>query len=322
MNIHDKNDASCAVMLEFNRLKGDTIEFHRTIKNITNYVRSTVGSSKEGQSKSKEVDHQLMKLVPTPDPSSFPRPILKRAKLEPTHVRRVSVEDGSLQGDQENSNYHSVFAEAMQNIDALIHKDRLDAVELGMQSLSLLTSSSQSSSSSTEDVVISAAKAILIDSDGSWRNIRDFIFGLVMDKTSCEDEDFENQEGEEMDNRLRLSLSILANTLGTALKHKNDFIPFMDQFELKQILSTMVKYMKQMTISVDCITQALQLQVAYQAARCISSLIQLTPELKVVALDLGILKLAQDGVNIGACRHSMMGTLSNHIVSSLSVIRK
>mmetsp|Transcript_7836 Transcript_7836/g.9068 ORF Transcript_7836/g.9068 Transcript_7836/m.9068 type:complete len:334 (-) Transcript_7836:211-1212(-) len=317
-----KNDTSCGVMLEFDRLKGDTIEFHRTIKTITTHVRSVVSKSKEGQGESDDGDHKGVTLVPTPYPSSPPRPILKRAKQEPSHVRSVSLEHDSLQYDYGDSRSHNIFVEAMQNVDTLIHKDRLDAVELGMQSLSLLTSSSKFTSSSVEDVMTLAAKAILIDSHGSWQNIRNFIFGLVMDEARCEDEEFGEQEGEEMDKRLRLSISILANALETALKYKNEFIPFMDRTELKQILSTMAKYMKQMTMTDDSIAQALQLQVAYQAARCISSLIQMTPELKVFALDLGILKLAQDGVNIGACRHSMIGTLSDHIVSSLSVTSK
>lgn len=314
--IQYENDTSSGIMVEFNRLKGDIIEYHRTIQTITSNVRRMEGCDK-GQEKTKVAPKPCTPLT------SANRPLLKRPKLERTYARRVSLADENIH-DNENSRSNSIFAGAMQNIDTLIHKDRLDAVELGMQSLSLLTSSS-SSTSSADDVVILASKAILMDSNDSWQGVRNFIFGIIMDDTE-DDGLHEDEEGygsysisiAGSDCRLRLALSILANTLSTASKHKNDFVPQMDENELKRLLSTMTKYMKRMTISDSCHAQAQQLQIAYQAARCISSLIQMTPGMKTAALDLGIVKLAQDGVDIGSCHHPMVGRLSKDILSSLS----
>ena len=216
-----------------------------------------------------------------------------------------------------------VLSSTMEKIQSLMKKDRMDAVLLGMESLELLVNAS----SSKQETVLSASKAILCNG-GIWQDVKDILFGLVMDRNMHLGEEGTDQT--EYDSKFHLALTILANALDCICihmgQHQNgDGIDFtIDMEEMKDLLSALKEFMEEQEVSSSSssssskIMNHVHVQAIYQAARCIRSLIDLSPELRSAALDIGIIDVANELLMGGASRHQLLANVSEKIVSVLA----
>jgi len=206
-----------------------------------------------------------------------------------------------------------VVSSTMEKIQTLLKKDRMDAFFLGMESLQLLLNRS----SSKEETVVGASKAILFNG-GRWQDVRDLVFGLVMDRTlQFEDEsDSSNAENAEYDYKFRLALTIFGNALdaiGSTVKDdESDFEIEMD--DMKGLLLALKNFLEEP----PSLSDPNHVQSMYQSARCISFLIDLSPELRSAADDLGIIDVASNFLMGGPCRHQLLANVSERIVSALA----
>jgi len=164
-----------------------------------------------------------------------------------------------------------VLSNTIDNIQTLMKKDRMDAALLGMESLALLVDGS----SSKEDTVISTSKAILCNG-GIWQDVKDMLFGLVMDRNLHIDEEATNNTG--YDCKFRLAMKILGNALACVCQHRkgsgSDFDIDMD--EMKDLLSTLKEYSKERLTSPDRNSNNDHVDAIRQAARCIDFLVDLS----------------------------------------------
>jgi hypothetical protein len=217
-----------------------------------------------------------------------------------------------------------VVSSTMEKIQSLMKKDRMDAVLLGMESLELLVNAS----SSKQETVLSASKAILCNG-GIWQDVKDVLFGLVMDRNMHLNSGGEGTDQAEYDSKYHLALTILANALDcisiyTGQHPNGDGIDIaIDMEEMKDLLSALKEYMEEYVSSSSPsssskIMNHVHVQGIYQAARCIRSLIDLSPELRTAALDIGIIDVANELLMGGASRHQLLANVSEKIVSVLA----
>jgi len=223
-------------------------------------------------------------------------------------------EEQQGQGQGQGQGLVDVVSSTMEKIQSLMKKDRMDAVLLGMESLELLVNAS----SSKQETVLSASKAILCNG-GIWQDVKDILFGLVMDRTIHLGEEGTDQT--EYDSKFHLALTILANALDCICIAGIDFE--IDMEEMKGLLSALKDYSEE---QVSCssssssseIMNHVHVQAIYQAARCIRSLIDLSPDFRSTALDIGIIDVANELLRGGASRHQLLANVSESIVSVLA----
>ena len=206
----------------------------------------------------------------------------------------------------------------MENIQTLLKKDRMDACLLGMESLALVTDGC----SSNPHIAREASNAVIVD--GVWQDVKTCIFGIVMDcnerhGAGAEEESESDVVLEERDAKLRLALTITGNALAVAVacERKSQDRLGIDVDEMKDLMATLHMYMKEQEKGDESLTLC-NVQNVYQAARCVWLLIDLSQELKSTAIGLGVLEVANNYILGGMCRHQLLGSVSERIVSCLN----
>jgi len=126
-------------------------------------------------------------------------------------------------------------------------------------------------------------------------------------------------ENAEHDCKFCLALTIFGNALDaiclTSKNHESDFEIDMD--DMKDLLLALNQYLKEPMSS----SNPNHVQSVYQAARCISSLIDFSPELRSVAADIGVIDVAKEFLMGGPCRHQLLANVSQRIVSGLAEVQ-
>jgi hypothetical protein len=195
----------------------------------------------------------------------------------------------------------------LEYVKELIQKDRVDARQLGLNSLLLLTDSERSLVSET------AAKAVLSEDESGDTTIKDFIYKLIdslsPNKASSarQVDNFEQREQEIMHNT---ALAVLGNALESALEHSN-----MSQLiESKEWLGS--------SGIVDALLSELSLAQchlhdAYQAARCISALLESSCEIRQVLLNRNVAVILKDAQAIGLSKHSLLAAECKEALTTL-----
>ena len=197
-----------------------------------------------------------------------------------------------------------IFAHAMEKVQSLLRKDRIDAVILGMESLDFLTDGE----SSSREITIGASKAILCNGN-EYQEVKDFLFGCIMDEF---DEETDVDLLHEHENRLFHSLKIIGNALSTNNEVRKDVQFNLDVEEMKDLLARLIGLMKQKSAgSIDHVHRT------FQVARCVSYILDLSQEMNNVAFELGLAELASDFLEGGSSKHSMLAETSEAIILSL-----
>jgi hypothetical protein len=202
----------------------------------------------------------------------------------------------------------------MENIQNLLRKDRIDASTLGMESLQLLTDGS----SSNEQIALEASKAVLFD--GQWQDVKNIIFSLVSDgHTICESDEHAYEVSDELGAKLRLALSIIGNALNVVCQQKNRKHVTMDVDvdEMKDLMDSLTTFMKEE----EEFSSNSNIQTVYHAARCLSYIIDLSPELRSAAADLGMIEVVRNNIAERATRHHLLQNVSDRIMLCLGGIK-
>eukprot|EP00558_Chaetoceros_sp_UNC1202_P009275 CAMPEP_0197240496 /NCGR_PEP_ID=MMETSP1429-20130617/6769_1 /TAXON_ID=49237 /ORGANISM="Chaetoceros sp., Strain UNC1202" /LENGTH=204 /DNA_ID=CAMNT_0042700145 /DNA_START=104 /DNA_END=718 /DNA_ORIENTATION=+ len=203
----------------------------------------------------------------------------------------------------------------MENIQTLMKKDRLDAIVLGMESLSHLTKTSNE-----------AASAVIMGEE--WQEVKDTLFSLIMDH------DYETSDSDDVPKeehlQLTLALTIVANALGLYCRRKEEVHApselTLDVEELKEIIVSLSGHMKkaESESAVNNSNVHVHTQNMYQASRCVMFLIELSEELKsfvAESTNLGLLAFSLRCEHGGICKHNLLGNVCRRIASSLGTFK-
>jgi hypothetical protein len=196
----------------------------------------------------------------------------------------------------------------LEHVKELIQKDRVDARQLGLKSLLLLTDSERSLVSET------ACKAVLSEDENGDTMIKEFICkhidSLSPNKASSprQVDNFEQREQEIMHNT---ALAVLGNALESALEHSS----------MSQLIDT--KEWLGSSGMVDALLSELSLAQyhlhdAYQAARCISALLESSCDVRQVLLNRNVAVLLKDAQAIGLLKHSLLAAECKEALTLIS----
>jgi hypothetical protein len=185
----------------------------------------------------------------------------------------------------------------LDHVKELLQKERTDARLLGLNGLLLLTDCERSLVSE------SAAWSVLQQDEHGETLIKDFVKNLITSppnraSSPREVDRFYSREQKIMHNT---ALAVLGNSLESALGSSN--------FNLTRLLQT-----KEWMDSSGCIDILLselsndqsRLHDAYQAARCISALLESSCEIKQVLLDRNVAAMLKNAQDIGMSKHSLL----------------
>ncbi|KAL7468089.1 hypothetical protein ACHAXS_008324 [Conticribra weissflogii] len=191
----------------------------------------------------------------------------------------------------------------------------MDAVQLGLDSLILLTDSEKSHASK------SAAHAVLFGDSSGHATIKNFIFDQVTRRPSSDDcdreeynLDFATRQESIMHN---MALAVLGNALQTALDH--------DRTSLETIIMS-DEWMGDSGI-VDVLVSELsnanhRTHDAYHAARCLSIMLEISPEVKKQLTERGLENVMMASRQVGRSRHSLLASECDTALDLLEKCRK
>eukprot|EP00571_Detonula_confervacea_P008139 CAMPEP_0172320274 /NCGR_PEP_ID=MMETSP1058-20130122/40164_1 /TAXON_ID=83371 /ORGANISM="Detonula confervacea, Strain CCMP 353" /LENGTH=402 /DNA_ID=CAMNT_0013035505 /DNA_START=114 /DNA_END=1322 /DNA_ORIENTATION=+ len=188
-------------------------------------------------------------------------------------------------------------AEYMMHIEELLKKDRSDAVLLGIESLVLLTDQDRS------QVSLSVAEAVLNGNGHSV--IKDFVRKCIHCPhltLSPEDNAFDYASWQCCDRLHNAALAVLGNSLKTASDAKSS--------KLLGFLLESEEWMGHSGI-VDALLSELshaedRSHDAYHAARCLNTLLDSSPEMKMALIERGLPRLMKISQAVGQRRHSLL----------------
>ena len=288
-----QSEGSKCIIIEVNRENGNVIEYHHVAKEILAAARNAPNKHEHDAFSLSRVDRRALSATDS---------VIRTDDL----VRTISPMPAMT-----TTQNLDIFTKTMENIQVLLKKDRIDAFLLGMESLQLLTNGS----SSKPEVARQACEAVLID--GRWQDVKNCIFSIIMD--SEEEDELENTSHvtAEGNKKLVLALTIVGNSLSmmSSMKGKEDLTIDID--ELKELISSLKDHMTEEERS----PSNANIQTIYQAARCLSHSIDLSPELRSTAVEEGFLEVASNYVTGGPSCHRLLGDLSQSIVSSLGEVK-
>ena len=186
----------------------------------------------------------------------------------------------------------------IEHIKELIQKDRVDARQLGLNSLLLLTDCERSLVSE------SAAKAILYEDENGDTTIKDFVYkhidSLSPNKASSlrQFDEFEHREQEIMHNT---ALAVLGNALESTLDTQHT-----SQAHLLQTKEWLGSSGIVDTLLSELSLAQFRLHDAYQAARCVCTLLEFSCEMKQILLGRNVAVILKDAHAIGTAKHSLL----------------
>ena len=207
---------------------------------------------------------------------------------------------------------HEDLVPSVGHVEELIKKDRMDAVLLGMDSLLLLTDCERS------QVSQSAAEAVLRGNENGQCIIKDFIHNLInclpsRDTSSSREEnwhDFESRQQEIMHNN---ALAVLGNSLKAAMSAQCPKLcslvgsdEWMGDAGIVDVLMSELSQAKDRSHD------------AYQAARCLNILLEISPEAKMKLVERGLTNTMKATQSVGRSRHSLLARECDAALASLA----
>ncbi|KAL3793313.1 hypothetical protein HJC23_003823 [Cyclotella cryptica] len=199
---------------------------------------------------------------------------------------------------QDSDTYNETEVSSVHHVEDLIQKDRVDAHQLGMHTLLLLTDCERSLVSE------SASQVVLQGNENGPSVIKDFVYSLIsgplLNNTSspCEVDVFAIREQEIMRNT---ALAVLGNSLQSVSEsHPSDLKKLLHTNEWKGN-SGIVDVLLSELSNAEC-----RLHDAYQAARCIRILLETSSETKQELLNRNVAATLKDAYLIGVSKHSLL----------------
>lgn len=198
---------------------------------------------------------------------------------------------------------------AIDLVKELLKKDRLDARQLGLNSLLLLTDSRRSLVSE------SAAKAVLQEDENCDSIIRDFVFNSISSprNRSTTQEKVDWFESRDRDIIHNMALAVLANSLESALESRNSDI---DQLLQSQEWTGTAGYINLLLNELSNARH--RLHDAYQACRCICTLLESSSDINKVLHDRNAGDVLKNALLVGAMKHSMLAAECNEALTLIS----
>jgi large-conductance mechanosensitive channel len=248
------------IVIEIERKEGDIIQFHWVANAIFRAVKGT--EQKQEEEQTQEDEH-----VTTP--CSFESNT--HSSTHTTELQHPILTSKSICDSNDLK-----FQEAMESICILLQKDRMDAVLLGMESLSYLTNGE----SSNKQITLQAANTIV--QNGPWQVAKDCIFNLICNQDRDDIEENNKLSQLQVKNKQktkRLALKILANSLSTMINHDSQGTNVILNDQMNQWEEVLVLLISQM----KCVHEGMQDN--FHAAQCIEFLILSSEEMKVSAMN-------------------------------------
>ena len=324
------------LLIDIERIRGDTIEFHWIVKSIFDMIHNRIRScnNNDDERNGNCTNHNDNKTKSSLSSTA-------------TTIHPTSFSTTTTTTNEESNTKH--FPNTMETIHTLLKKDRLDANLLGMESLDFLLNGY----SSNDQVTYLASKAVLSSSSGGsdgilddatattaatccQLSIRDEVLDVVNLHTDDDDEDDEAADEKKnpiMTHRRRmkhLAFKIFANALSTMMNstRRSELEQIIQENieEWKDIFTKFVGEMKKVLNKSDDSNNIGDLSILYEISRCVQILVSLNVQLNLLANQLDVcsvmLQFRQEDSNIstcnGLCAHRDLGKVSKSIVSSLN----
>lgn len=205
-----------------------------------------------------------------------------------------------------NEGESDVFTGLMENVQTLLRKDCIDASVLEMESLQLLTNRS----SSNQHIALESSKAVVLDAYRGLQDIKNMIFGTIMDHmedhspTSYNLDRNSDAVSAEHSAKLKLALMIIGNALNVLCLEENEMQLLVDVKEMKELMGALREIIKEGESNI---------QLVYQAARCLSQIMDLSAEMKSTAAALGMAEVMSCYLE-GEAVHHLLTNVSEKIV--------
>lgn len=309
-----KND----ILIDIERKKGDTIQFHWIVKSIFDSLKQLISEFRDSSSTAS---------FPNSNGTTRRSSTMKNEDLN----SKVSSAAAVAAANYQDSNYtisasdNDHFHSAMETICTLLRKDRLDATLLGMESLAFLTNNSYSSN---ESISYLASRTVLVDADSPWQFVRDEIIDLI---------DFKNKNDDVSDDRGTNTSATIITRLESKMQHMafkvlaNSLYTMKTSTTSKDGLNSSTTYEKSYFIKENmdewkeiftCLVQQMksskhELAAKFQIALCIHYLMSMDDDMKVEAMKLNVSNLMvqyhQDN-----CMHRGLVEVCKSIIDSLN----
>ena len=321
------------LLIDIERIRGDTIEFHWIVKSIFDMIHNRLRSCTNTHERDRNDDWNLNSNKMNSDTLS--------ARVNLSHPNSSSFT--STTSNEESNTKH--FPNTMETISTLLKKDRLDANLLGMESLDFLLNGYSSNDQMTylaSKAVLSASDVILDDDAATTAtccqlSIRDEILNVVNLYNDDEEEDemVDEKKNPTMTYRRRMkhltfkifanALSTMVNSSSTTRRSELEQIIQENIEEWKDIFTKFVEEMKKTSTKNDNNGTG-DFSILYEISRCIQILVSLNVQLNLLANHLDVCSVMaqyhQEDSNTntctGLCAHRDLGKVSKSIVSSLN----
>ena len=236
-------------------------------------------------------------------PRSIPASMIARAEEFMCTSRRCSREDS-----KEEKNKGEVVLADLECVNCLLHKDRIDAHLLALESLRFLTDVQ-----STDVDVAAAAAKTLIAGEGVAAEIRNAVLSLVLHGTLDTNESRCPHDCDVdicFDHALHdHALAVLANSIGLLAKNFSEVEPPVVLSESNDLLAALAE---------DIADAEKKPNDAYEASRCMNKLLEASDAAKLDAEEQGVLTLITAMQQSGVCRHALMERELRAAAESLS----
>eukprot|EP00978_Attheya_sp_CCMP212_P003575 scaffold7494_cov55-Attheya_sp.AAC.7 len=234
------------------------------------------------------------------------RPLLKRSERPSIPIKDGDEKEAVSFVTSENEQGGAAIA--LEFVDDMMKKDRLDANLLGIESLLLLTKV-DTVGNSTATI---AARAVF----GSRRGYNE-IYEQVTRALEFPDDLCDALTGRHAQRMRSHALTILANSLEILLKHdKNELRAIMHRQGWLLEGNLLTKLLSELSDS------EIRPHDAHQAARCLNTIITISSEGKARAIELGAPSIVSGSQRVGYCCHSLLAYESENAINSLGKIIK
>lgn len=313
------------IVVELQRRKGDSIAFHRYSRYILDAAVGDFDVTDHIETHGEDLDFVYSKKV----------------------QRLLNIELGKSKGEE-----HENAVIAIEIAHGLLMKDRMDARQLGLESLCLLTDPKKTGITTaliTSHVVLlgtargidglgdNAGKDEIVSDEAPFQGIREAILSLVQFSRIGED-DFEDDDDDCLGVLNNLALAVLANALDVVenqdrydenpeetekkpsiLKTASSssitgaFLEESNEISKSELLSTLIKELSKAT---------LKPHNACLSAKCIGSLCRASDKAKRRAKELGAKNVVSTALDVGVRTHLKLETECNKVTKVLTAVAR
>lgn len=276
----DNNNNS--ILVEIQRARGDSLTYTANAREILASARG------------KEIDEEKANKRRSSSLTCIPSIITsKMESIKSSHSEELDVPS------------------SVEHVEELIRKDRIDAVQLGLDSLLFLTDRVRS------QVSLSASEAVLHGDANGHSTIKKFIINMIhccpsSGVISSRDEssfDFASRRQEIMHNT---ALAVLGNSLETALAAHSPTLnsvvqsdEWMGDSGIVNVLLSELSHANERSHD------------AYHAARCLNTLLETSTDVKRKLVERGLQISMKESQSVGRSRHSLLARECDLALASL-----